>query len=110
MKRTVRLADIAHARSGDKGDTINIGLFPYREEDYALIKEQVTPQRVKEHFGNRVRGEVNRYEVPNIHAFNFVLKGALDGSASRSMRTDNLGKCFGAALLLLDIEVPGEKT
>ncbi|MGQ9558257.1 MAG: AtuA-related protein [Desulfurispora sp.] len=100
----VLLAELAHARSGDKGNTVNIGLFPYREEDYQLIKEQVTAERVREHFRGLVEGEVVRYEVPNIRAFNFVLRGALGGGASRSLRSDNLGKCFGANLLRLYVE------
>ncbi len=98
------LKELAHARSGDKGNTVNIGLFPYNEKDYQLLKEQVTPQRVKQHFGEMVQGEVIRYEVPNINAFNFVLRGALNGGASRSLRSDNLGKCFGANLLRMYVE------
>lgn len=101
----VSLNELAHARSGDKGNTVNIGLFPYREEHLQLIREQVTPERVKEHFGEMVKGEVVRYEVPNINAFNFVLRGALNGGASKSLRSDNLGKCFGANLLRMDVEV-----
>lgn len=100
----VLLAELAHARAGDKGNTVNIGLFPYREEDYQLIKEQVTAERVRQHFQGLVEGEVVRYEVPNIHAFNFVLRGALGGGASRSLRSDNLGKCFGANLLRMYVE------
>ena len=101
----VRLVELAHARSGDKGNTVNIGLFPYRNEDYELLRGLVTAERVKEHFRGLVEGEVVRYEVPNLHAFNFVLKGALNGGASRSLRSDNLGKCFGAALLRMEIEM-----
>ncbi len=104
-KKKVRLRELAHARAGDKGNVVNIGLFPYRKEHYAVLKREVTVQRVKEHFRGLVEGEVIRYEVPNIEAFNFVLYGALNGGASRSLRTDNLGKCFGAALLRLEIEV-----
>ncbi|MGB9903368.1 MAG: AtuA-related protein [Desulfotomaculales bacterium] len=105
MKKKVRLKELAHARSGDKGNTVNIGLFPYREVDYELLKREVTARRVKEHFRGLVEGEVIRYEVPNLNAFNFVLRGALNGGASRSLRTDNLGKCFGAALLRMEIEL-----
>ncbi len=100
----VLLLDLAHARSGDKGDTVNIGLFPYRDEDYQLLKKHVTAERVKDHFKGLVEGDVVRYEVPNINAFNFVLRGALNGGASRSLRSDNLGKCFGANLLRMYIE------
>lgn len=108
VKRRVLLKELAHARSGDKGNTVNIGLFPYREEDYELIKRQVTAERVKEHFRGLVKGEVIRYEVPNLCAFNFVLKEALDGGAACSLRSDNLGKCFGAALLRMEVEVEQE--
>lgn len=100
----ILLMELAHARSGDKGDTVNIGLFPYRDEDYQLIKKQVTAERVRDHFKGLVEGDVARYEAPNINAFNFVLKGALNGGASRSLRSDNLGKCFGANLLRMYIE------
>lgn len=101
----VLLQELAHARSGDKGNTVNIGLFPYRDEDYGLLKEKVTADRVKKHFAGLVKGEVVRYEVPNLKAFNFVLKGALNGGASRSLRSDNLGKCFGANLLRMYVEI-----
>jgi len=101
----IRLVELAHARSGDKGNTVNIGLFPYQEKDYELLKNTVTAERVKDHFRGLVDGEVLRYEVPNLHAFNFVLKNALNGGASRSLRSDNLGKCFGASLLRMEIEV-----
>jgi len=101
----VLLADFAHARSGDKGNSVNIGLFPYRDEDYYLIREKITAERVKEHFAGLVEGEVVRYEAPNIKAFNFVLRGALNGGASRSLRSDNLGKCFGANLLRMPVQI-----
>lgn len=100
----IMLVELAHARSGDKGNTVNIGLFPYRAEDYRLLEEQVTAERVKQHFQGLVEGEVIRYQVPNLNAFNFVLRGALNGGASRSLRSDNLGKCFGANLLRMVIE------
>lgn len=100
----ILLKELAHARSGDKGNTVNIGLFPYRPEHYALLKKLVTAEKVKEHFTGLVEGEVVRYEVPNINAFNFVLRGALNGGASRSLRSDNLGKCFGAAILRMQVE------
>lgn len=101
----ILLKELAHARSGDKGDTVNIGLFPYRDDDYQLLKEKMTAERVKEHFKGLVKGDVIRYEVPNINAFNFVLRGALNGGASRSLRSDNLGKCFGANLLRMYVDI-----
>ncbi|MFZ5644868.1 MAG: AtuA-related protein [Bacillota bacterium] len=101
----VLLLDLAHARSGDKGNTVNIGLFPYKDEDYVLLKEKVTADRVKDHFSGLAEGEVVRYEAPNIKGLNFVLRGALNGGASRSLRSDNLGKCFGANLLRMYIDI-----
>lgn len=101
----IRLVELAHARSGDKGNTVNISLFPFKEADYELLRATVTAERVKEHFKGLVDGEVVRYEVRNLHAFNFVLRNALNGGASRSLRSDNLGKCFGASLLRMEIEI-----
>ena len=102
----ILLKDVAQARSGDKGNTVNIGLFASNEELYKLFEQQVTAEKVKAHFQGLVEGEVIRYEVPTIHAFNFILKGALNGGGSRSIRIDSLGKCFGANLLRMEIEVP----
>ena len=103
--RKIQLAKIAHARSGDKGDIANIGLIAYTKEGYEIIKREVTPDRVKEHFGDLVKGEVERYELPNLNALEFVLHGALDGGATKSLRMDNLGKNVGQALLLMEVEV-----
>lgn len=102
----VLLNDIAQARSGDKGNTVNIGLFAPDENWYELFFEQITAEKVKAHFQGLVEGEVIRYEVPSIHAFNFILKDALNGGGSTSIRVDNLGKCFGSNLLRMEIEVP----
>lgn len=99
----MRLVEIAAARSGDKGDKCNIGLFVKTPEDYELVKEKVTAARVKEHFKDIALGPVHRYELPNILAFNFVLERALGGGATRSLRLDSLGKTLGAALLRLEI-------
>ncbi|UCG71086.1 MAG: hypothetical protein JSV09_02655 [Thermoplasmata archaeon] len=99
----MKLRKIAHARSGDKGDTLNIALIPYDEKDYGLIKEKVTEEVVKEHFKGLVKGEVKRYEVENLKAFNFVLYNALDGGVTRSMRLDKHGKIM--SFLLLDLEI-----
>jgi hypothetical protein len=104
----VRLAlrELCGYRAGDKGDTSDVALFAYDDDTYALIVSEVTAARVKEHFGAMVRGEVLRYEVPNVRALNFVLRGALGGGGPRSLRSDNLGKTLGGALVRLAIDVP----
>lgn len=99
----IKLRKIAHARSGDKGDVLNISLIPYEEKDYEIIKEKVTPKVVKEHFKGLVKGEVKRYELENLKAFNFVLYHALDGGVTQSLRIDKHGKTL--SFLLLDLEI-----
>ena len=101
----IQLREIAHARSGDKGDIGNIGLIALRPNDYPLLVREVTADRVKQHFAETCRGEVERFELPNLHALNFVLHGALDGGGLLSLRTDSQGKTLGAALLRMMIEV-----
>ncbi|MEO8371711.1 MAG: hypothetical protein ABI806_21160 [Candidatus Solibacter sp.] len=101
----VPLSRIAHTRSGDKGDTCNVGVIALREEDYAVLAREVTAERVKRHFGAMVQGEVERFELPNLGALNFLLHGALGGGGTVSLRTDAQGKTFGAALLALEIEM-----
>ena len=104
----VPLVQLAHARSGDKGDSANVGLIAYEPELYPILIEQVTAERVKAHFGDWVRGGVERYEIPNLRAFNFVLHGALDGGGTVSLRTDAQGKVLSAALLRMEVEVSDE--
>ena len=99
----MKLYELAHSRTGDKGNISVISLIPYRAQDYALLKEKVTAQRVKEHFSSLVRGEVTRYELPELPAFNFVLEGALVGGVTRSLRVDMHGKTLGYALLEMEI-------
>ena len=101
----VRLSQIAHARSGDKGDISNVGLIAIRPRHYALLEREVTAERVKDHFGSLVEGAVTRYEMPNLGALNFVMEHALDGGGTISLRTDAQGKTHGAALLTMEIEV-----
>ena len=101
----VPLSQLAHTRSGDKGDTCNIGVIALREADYPVLVREVTAERVKRHFGDRVQGAVERFELPNLGALNFLLHGALGGGGTVSLRTDAQGKVFGAALLALEIEV-----
>jgi hypothetical protein len=105
----VPLSRIAHARSGDKGDLSNIGVIAIRERYYPLILREVTIERVKQHFGPLVEGPVTRHELPNLHAVNFIMKGALDGGGTVSLRVDAQGKTFGAALLKLPVEVSDDE-
>lgn len=102
----VALVKLAHARSGDKGDRSDISLFAPDRPTYDWLVEQVTAERVAAHFAGIATGPVVRYEVPNVWALKFVLDGALQGGASRSLRSDNLGKTLASALLRLEIEVP----
>lgn len=100
-----RLVELAHARSGDKGDIANIALFAPDRATYDLLVREVTPQRVRAHFEGIMTGAVECYEAPNVLALNFVLHGALGGGASRSLRSDALGKSLSSALLRMEITV-----
>src|SRR5437773_11516949 len=102
----IQLRDLCGARSGEKGDISDLSLFADDEAAYAAIKAEVTAERVAAHFGSLVAGEVERYEAPNVLALKFVMHGALGGGAPRSLRSDNLGKTLGAALLRMEIDVP----
>jgi hypothetical protein len=102
----VELLQLAHARSGDKGDTANVGVIALKDEYYPLIVREVTAERVKEHFGPMVKGEVERFELPNLNALNFLLHESLGGGGTLSLMTDAQGKTFSTALLRLFIEVP----
>ena len=103
--KQIPLAKIAHGRSGDKGDTCNCAIIARKPEYYAIISEQVTAMRVKEHFGNFVLGDVERFDLPKLHAFNFILKQALGGGATESLRLDPLGKTYAAALMRMMVSV-----
>ena len=102
----VRLLDIAHARSGDKGDTANVGLIALREEWYPLLAAHVTRDAVARHFGGAIDGGVDRFELPNLWALNFLLHGALDGGGTLSLKTDAQGKVYSTALLRMVLDVP----
>jgi hypothetical protein len=106
MGRTVLLRDIAHARSGDKGNRSNIGLIAIDPKHYPILVEQVTADRVKQHFRDLCSGDVERFELPNLHALNFVLHDALDGGGTISLRTDAQGKTYSAALLRMKVQIP----
>lgn len=115
MARTKALTDVrvplhrlAHARSGDKGDRSNIGLIPYREDDYALLAERVTAADVKRYFGDAVKGEVVRHDLPTLKVFNFVLEAALSGGVNDSLAVDMHGKNRGMILLCMEIDVPAD--
>lgn len=104
--KTMPLREIAHARSGDKGDTSNVGVIAYDEADYPILREQVTAERVAAIYGDLVRGEVTRYELPNIGALNFVLRQALAGGVTTSLALDPHGKTRSSLILDLSVEVP----
>lgn len=107
--REIYLNQIAHGRSGDKGDTSNICVFARKPEYYEIIKREVTPEKVKEHFGDMVRGTVTRYEVPSLGGFNYVMTHALGGGATHSLRLDTLGKSMGSAFLRMRIHCTPEE-
>jgi hypothetical protein len=102
----VLLQHLAHARSGDKGNTSNISVFAYTPELYELLRSQLSAEAFKAFYGGAIKGEVLRYEVDNLNALNFVAHGALGGGVSRSLCLDNYGKALSAAVLGFEIEVP----
>ncbi len=102
----VRLLDIAHARSGDKGDTANVGVIALQPAWYPVLVAHLTRDRVAEHFDGIITGGVERFELPNLCALNFLLHGALDGGGTQSLKTDAQGKVYSTALLRLVLDVP----
>jgi hypothetical protein len=102
----LRLRELCGYRAGDKGDIANVAIFADDDETFAVIRQEVTADRVKQHFGSMVKGRVDRYEAANVRALNFVMQGALGGGGPRSLRADNLGKTLGGALVRLEIDVP----
>jgi hypothetical protein len=105
----VRLLDIAHARSGDKGDTANVGVIALKPEWYPTIERYLTLDRVTQHFRGMITGPIERYELPNLRALNFLLHGALDGGGTLSHKTDAQGKVFSTAMLRMVIDVPDDE-
>lgn len=101
----VYLKDLAHGRSGDKGDTSNICVFARDPKDYEFLKKVLTVEKVREHFGDMVKGEIIRYDVDTLHGMNFVLHHALGGGATHSLRLDTLGKTMASALMRMKITV-----
>jgi hypothetical protein len=105
----MKLRELAHSRTGDKGNTSNISVIAFDAKHFPLLKQQVTAERVKAHFAGVVEGEVVRYELPNIAALNFVMDKTLGGGVTRSLALDAHGKALSSALLDLEIELPTEK-
>jgi hypothetical protein len=101
----VQLVKLAHARSGDKGDTANVGLIALRDEIYPILVREVTSERVKEHFTGICKGQVERFELPNLGALNFLLHESLGGGGTLSLMTDAQGKTFSTALLRMEIDI-----
>lgn len=101
----IKLLEIAHGRSGDKGDAANVGIIAYDDKGFEIIKEHLTKERVKEHFKGICFGEVERYELPNIRALNFILNKTLGGGGTVSLKHDAQGKTLAAALLRMEIEI-----
>lgn len=107
MKR-IHLYAMAHARSGDKGDGSNVGVIAYDDRSYALLKAWLTPERVKAHFGEIVKGRVERHDIPNLRGLNFILHDSLGGGGSASLKTDAQGKTHGMAMLRMIVDVPDD--
>ncbi|MEO7104366.1 MAG: hypothetical protein ABI311_13305 [Gemmatimonadaceae bacterium] len=105
----VRLLDIAHTRSGDKGDTANVGVIANKAEWYPLINRELTQQRVVKHFSGMITGAVDRFEIPNLHALNFLLHGALGGGGTLSLKTDAQGKVYSTAMLRMVLDIPDDE-
>lgn len=101
----IYLKDIAHGRSGDKGDTSNVCIFAREPKYYETIKREVTIEKVREHFGDMVKGDILRYEVESLQGFNYVMKHALGGGATLSLRLDSLGKSMGSAFMRMKINI-----
>jgi hypothetical protein len=105
----IQLVKLAHARSGDKGDTANVGLIALRDEIYPILVREVTAKRVKQHFQGICKGEVERFELPNLGALNFLLHESLGGGGTLSLMTDAQGKTFSTALLRMEIELTDDE-
>ena len=106
----IRLEDIAHARSGDKGDGSNVGVIAYTEAGFGFLQRELTAERVKHHFSTICKGRVERFEVTNLKAINFILHDSLGGGGSESVKTDAQGKTHGQALLRMELELPSGVT
>ncbi|MDQ3322676.1 MAG: hypothetical protein M3525_09670 [Acidobacteriota bacterium] len=105
----IELLKLAHARSGDKGDTANVGVIALRDDFYPILVREVTREKVKEHFGTMVKGDVERFELPNLGALNFLLHESLGGGGTLSLMTDAQGKTFSTALLRMKIDIADDE-
>ncbi len=105
----IQLLKLAHARSGDKGDTANVGLIALEDEYYPLLVREVTAERVRQHFKGICKGKVDRFELPNLGALNFLLHESLGGGGTLSLMTDAQGKTFSTAMLRMEIDVPDQE-
>ena len=101
----IELTKLAHARSGDKGDTANVGVIALKDEIYPILVREVTAEKVKAHFGEMVKGGIERFELPNLGALNFLLHESLGGGGTLSLMTDAQGKTFSTALLRMKVEL-----
>ncbi len=101
----IKLIDIAHGRSGDKGDAANVGIIAYDTNGYEIIRKHLTAEKVKQHFTGICLGKVERYELPNLKALNFILHNTLGGGGTVSLKLDAQGKTLAAALLRMEIEI-----
>lgn len=102
----VPLRQIAHGRSGDKGNRSNLSLFAYKPEHFEILRDQVTPARLKAEFGSLLQGQITRYELPHLHGLNFVMDQALEGGVNESLNLDGHGKSWSAMILVLEIDLP----
>ena len=105
----IELTKLAHARSGDKGDTANVGVIALKDEIYPILVREVTREKVKQHFGEMVKGDVERFELPNLKALNFLLHESLGGGGTLSLMTDAQGKTFSTALLRMKIDLSDDE-
>lgn len=105
----IELTKLAHARSGDKGDTANVGLIAFNETIYPILVREVTAEKAKEHFGDIVKGEIERFELPNLGALNFLLHESLGGGGTLSLMTDAQGKTFSTAMLRMHVDISDEE-
>jgi hypothetical protein len=104
--KRISLREVAHARSGEKGNAANVAVIAYDESDYAILRDQVTIERVKRLYGPITKGSIVRYEVPNIGALNFVLEDVLEGGRSRTLAFDESGKALSSLMLTMEVDVP----